>query len=164
MQSKSNIIRILKSVAHFLSLKAYRRNQTEKKCHKTPRETDLEMNGTGAMTNIASEKNAPVTCSRCFTIEGQYYEEHIKSHVQKAKLRGSCGGDAKKLAWWKAQCRFRGLNPEGTISELAKSLVGHEEDPITDLDQIFDRERYFWVHYYPDILGIWTRLSCLDGC
>lgn len=56
------------------------------------------------------------------------------------------------------------MNPEGTILELAKSLVGHEEDPITGLDQIFDRERYFWVDYYPDILGVWSGLSCLDGC
>jgi len=124
------------------------------------------MNGTGAITNTTSKKNAPITYRRDqFPIEGHYYEEDIKSLVQKAKLRGG----VKKLAWWKAQCRFRGLNPEGTTLELAKSLVGHEDDPITGLDQIFDRERYFGVRYfgldyYPDILGVWSGLSCLKGC
>lgn len=34
------------------------------------------------------------------------------------------------LAWWQAQCAFRGLSPKGTIAKLQSNLRGHEEDPI----------------------------------
>ena len=41
------------------------------------------MNGTEAITNTTSKKNAPVTYRRDqFTIEGQFYEEHIKSRPE----------------------------------------------------------------------------------
>ncbi|CAK7241277.1 MAG: hypothetical protein STHCBS139747_002737 [Sporothrix thermara] len=46
----------------------------------------------------------------------------------------------KSLAWWRAQCSFRGLPNKGDIAKLQQNLRGHESDPLTPALQALESQ------------------------
>jgi hypothetical protein len=61
------------------------------------------------------------------TFQGHRYEKDI-AHFISVSERG--GWSHWSLAWWKAQCIFRGLEADDIKANLARRLKGHEGDPI----------------------------------
>jgi hypothetical protein len=76
---------------------------------------------------------------RRIQFNGHGYDKHVAQYMPPTEpvrtQKGTIAVHQPKfpkmaLAWWQAQCAFRGLNPKGTIAQLQSNLRGHEEDPI----------------------------------
>jgi hypothetical protein len=84
--------------------------------------------------------NGTYVCDgRRIQFNGHGYDKRVAQYMPPAEpvltQKGTIAARQPKfakmeLAWWQAQCAFRGLTTKGTIAQLQSNLRGHEQNPI----------------------------------